>query len=164
MEFIWGTFLLLFQVCVELLLAVPFLLTLMVCLLCRILLICLVQAEHVHCLWAEQGEQSTKVSMSLLATRYMSCALMALFLLQLKALRDKMAMHMLAFHNSRVNKEDLLATIPRINSDWPQPRAGASTQSQQLAAAVVGLARYTPVAAMQTLIHNQLNVATLQSG
>lgn len=89
---------------------------------------------------------------------------MALFLLQLKALGDKTAMHMLAFHSSRVNKEDLLATIPRINSDWPQPRAGASTQSQQLAAAVVGLARYTPVAAMQTLIHNQLNVATLQSG
>lgn len=51
------------------------------------------------------------------------------FLLQLKALRDKTAMHMLALLSSRVDKEDLLATIPRINSDWPQPRAGASTQS-----------------------------------
>lgn len=107
-------------------------------------------------MWATQGEQHTRVTGIGVILRAVD---LNSFLLQLG---DKTATRMLASLGRGV---DLVAAIPRINSDMPlvllaQPRAVASTQSLKL---VVVIARDFPVAAPHKLFHSRLKVSLLQA-
>ncbi len=89
------------------------------------------------------------------------CGFILLFPLQLKAPRDKTATDMLASCNSTVDEAVLVAAFPRINSDRPQPKAVALTQTLQPAVAIT---RDSLVVAKHKLFRSQFTVATPQLG